>query len=288
MPLVIAGPTGSGKSSLAIKLALAHKGEIICADSRQCYQFMSIGSACPSVEDKKRVVHHGYEMLDPRHEKMSTGFFVEWVKKTSLAIQEKGKRPIIVGGTGLYLRALRYGVIYIPHRNEEIIKKLEEECERLGLASMYKKLSLIDSESALNIMPNDKLRILRALEIYSLTQEKPSKLRQSFKNKKPIFKAHWLLLKPQRDTLKENLKKRVEAMFAQGLIEEAIHLKTILPLGHWALETMGFKEAILYSENKITLEEAMEQTLIKHRQYAKRQFTWFNKEDFYKVINICS
>ena len=181
MPIVIAGATGSGKSSLALHLALKHNGEIICADSRQCYKYMSIGSAAPSVDEQKLVPHHGYGILDPLNEKMDAGLFVKLTNSYIHDIQKRGKRPIIVGGTGLYLRSLRYGIIDLPNNNHLIRKMLEEECLTLGLDKMYEKLKQIDEDSALNIKTNDKMRILRALEIFLLTNKKPSLLRTNFK-----------------------------------------------------------------------------------------------------------
>ena len=285
IPLIIAGPTGSGKSSLAIKLALKHKGEIICADSRQCYKHMDIGSAAPSIQEKNLIPHHGYGIIDPAKEKMDAGLFVKLTTDFIADIQKRGKRPIIVGGTGLYLRALRYGIINLPTNQKKLREDLEKECLNIGLDKMYERLKSIDEHSASFIKSNDKMRILRALEIFLLTNKKPSELRTNFLQE-PNIKAHWLLVKINKEKLLNNLFLRSKIMFEQGLLEEALHLKKILAANHWALETMGFKQALQYLNNEISLNDAIELTFIAHRQYAKRQLTWFKKESFYKEIPI--
>ncbi len=284
-PLIIAGATGSGKSKLALKLALKFNGEIVCADSRQCYKYMAIGSAAPSLQELALVPHHGYGILDPCIQKMDVGFFINFTNQIIKDIQARKKRAIIVGGTGLYLRALRYGIIDLPQKDETLRLKLDMECENFGLKAMYEKLYLIDAESAKNIMPTDKFRILRALEIFLLTQKKPSNLRTNFSETQVKLKAHWFLLKTDKINLYQNLEKRIITMFDSGFLEEAVSLRKRLPTNHWALNTMGFREALLYADKKISFEQALNLILISHRQYAKRQATWFKKENFYLNFN---
>ncbi len=281
-PIIIAGATGSGKSALAIKLAKKHRGEIICADSRQFYRFMRIGTASPSDDDLKSIPHHGFNTFDPRSKKIDAGFFVDFAKKTIAEIQERQQRPILVGGTGLYLRALRYGLDDVPMSKPELVKELEEECDKKGLLALYEELKNIDPESALFIKANDRYRIVRALEIYRQTKQIPSKIRQSFRKSIPKIRAHWILKNTPREALLHKLKTRVDAMFDEGLLEETKALRALVPAEHWSLHVMGYHEALLVLDNKLTLEEAKERVFIRHRQYAKQQNKWFKNESFYR------
>ncbi|MCA9507150.1 MAG: tRNA (adenosine(37)-N6)-dimethylallyltransferase MiaA [Myxococcales bacterium] len=281
-PIIIAGPTGSGKSALALKWAKKYGGEIICADSRQFYQHMHIGTASPSKKECEEVPHHGFNCVDPSTTKVDAGYFVAFAKKTINEIQERGMRPIIVGGTGLYLRALRYGTGDVPKSNPQIVQELEEECDRIGLDKLYQELIRIDKNSAEFIRAQDRYRIIRALEIYRQTGKAPSKIRQSFYEKKTQLKARWIMKFCVRDKLLEKLKSRVERMFDEGLLNEAKALRNIVGVEHWALNVMGYHEALLVIDNKISLEEAQERVFIRHRQYSKQQTTWFKKEQFYR------
>jgi tRNA dimethylallyltransferase len=284
IPVVIAGPTASGKSKLAMNLAIKHKGEIICADSRQFYKGMNIGTACPSDEDQKMVPHHGYKIIDPAKQKIDAGFFVKFATEKVIEIQNRNKRPILVGGGGLYFRALCYGIEDVPPKDIGLSKILNNRCDKEGVMALYEELKSIDPDTALFIKPNDRYRIIRALEIYSQCNIKPSLLRKSFSLKHPKFHAHWIYKKPDKKTLDSVLKTRVISMFDHGLVNEALDLKKCLESNHWALEVMGYKEALLYADNKISLNEAINLTYIRHRQYMKRQYTWFNKENFYRFI----
>ncbi len=283
-PLVIAGPTASGKSRLAIDLALRHRGEIICADSRQFYAGMAIGTACPNDDDMRRVPHHGYGSVDPSTDKMDAGAFVEFARRTIADVQSRGMRPVLVGGTGLYLRALYYGLGDVPKASPEITLALEARVKRQGLSHLYDELSDVDPESAATIKSNDHYRIIRALEIYAVTGEKPSALRRSFKEGSVTQQAHWLYKKPERTKLVETIAERVVAMFEQGLIDEAVVLRQRLSKDHWALNVMGYQEALMVYDGQISLVDGQKKTATRHRQYAKRQFTWFNKENFYQLV----
>ena len=280
-PIIIAGATASGKSGLALKLALKHGGEIICADSRQFYKFMRIGTASPSDEEMRMVPHHGYNFVDPQNQKIDAGFFIDFVKKHIILLQKRKVRPIIVGGTGLYLRALRFGLSDVPRSDPEIISLLEQECLEHGLGRLYERLLDFDPESTVLIKASDKYRIMRALAILQQTKEKPSSLRQSFAQKIPQIKAHWLLNIVDKANLEARIRARVKVMFASGLLEEACALRSILSPAHWALDVMGYKEALLYADKIMSYENMIEQVVIRHRQYAKRQLSWFKKEEFY-------
>lgn len=281
-PIIIAGATGSGKSALGMELAKKHKGEIICADSRQFYHFMHIGTASPSEKDKEAIPHHGFNVIDPCAQKIDAGSFVDFAKKTIAEVQQRGHRPILVGGTGLYLRALRYGLDDVPISQPALVKEIEQECDERGLAALYEELKKIDPESAAFIMANDRYRIVRALEIYRQTNKVPSLIRQSFAEKVPKLSAHWILKTVAREELLPKLKTRVDAMFAEGLIEEAKALREQVPKDHWALTVMGYHEALAVADATMSIDEAKERVFIRHRQYAKQQQKWFKNEVFYR------
>lgn len=284
MPVVIAGPTAGGKSSLALSWAQKFDGEIICADSRQFYSHMAIGTACPTKEEMELVPHHGFGLIDPKSQKIDAGFFVSFALEKIAEVQDRNKRPILVGGTGLYLRSLYYGLGDIPPSDKNLSAKLEARADQEGIGKLYQELLLIDPRSAQIISPNDRYRILRALQIFYLTKKPASALRASFKAKSSQILAHWVYKKPSRPKLLENIEKRVRLMFEQGLLDEAQKLADYLPKDHWALKVMGYEEALGYLNQELSLEQSIERTIIRHRQYAKRQYTWFNKESFYRFI----
>lgn len=282
MPMIIAGPTASGKSTLALKLARAHDGEIICADSRQFYADMAIGTACPTKEEQSLVPHHGYGIVDAKTTKIDAGFFINFATKKIKEIQERKRRPILVGGTGLYLRALYYGLLDVPPSRKDITAMLEERCNNEGLSHLYDELKKIDPESLHIIKETDRYRIMRALEIYYVTGQKPSGLRKSFNQKEPQIIAHWIYKRPEKESLIKQIENRVKSMFNDGLVDEASYLRSQLSENHWSLSVMGYYEALMYLNKKISLDCAIERTFIRHRQYAKRQYTWFDKEPFYR------
>lgn len=274
IPIVIAGPTGSGKSALALEIAEKINGEIICADSRQIYQRMPIGTACPSPADYARVRHHGFERLDPK-KTYSAGDFIRDTDNFVQDIFSRHKTPLIVGGTGLYLRAWRFGLDNILPSDIQIRQKLDQESPEI----LYQKLQATDPHSLIH--PSDSVRIKRALEIYELTGKSASSLRQIDWNRAPRVNAQWLLINPSKDELDTRLKKRVAWIFQQGLLQEALALREYLGT-HERLQTPGYLEALKLADGEISEEEALELTFRRHRQYAKRQTTWFQKENWWQ------
>jgi len=283
MPLVIAGPTASGKSSLAFRLARIYGGEIICADSRQFYRGMDIGTACPSLDEQIVVPHHGYGQLDPKVQRMDAGSFVAFANQKIQEIVARGKRPILVGGTGLYLRALYFGMGNVPKSDKNISQEIVKNSEQLGL-NLYDELQKIDPLSAKRIRPEDRYRIVRALEIFSLTKMPPSQLRQSFTDGRAKLRAHFIYKRPPKILLQKYIEERVHDMFAKGLLDEAKTLRENLPAGHWAFSVTGYQEAFGILDHELTVGQAIDKIAQRHRQYAKRQYTWFNKERFYRFI----
>lgn len=224
--------------------------------------------------------HHGFNIVDPRERKIDAGFFVRFANEAITSCQQRGKRPIVVGGTGLYLRSLRYGLNDVPASDKSLLARLEEECETRGLPALYEELALIDPASVQLIRPQDRYRIVRALEIYHKTGIPPSTLRKSFSEREALLEAHWLLKLGKRDSFEQTLKHRVQTMIDAGLVEEACQLRALLPDGHWALKVMGYEEALAFSDGRLDKAALVEKIFIRHRQYAKRQRNWFRSEGY--------
>lgn len=274
-PIVIGGPTGSGKSAYALSLAQQVGGEIICADSRQIYSKMRIGTASPTDEELSLVPHHNFNVIHPS-ESYDAARFIQDTDKAVSEILSRNKVPIIVGGTGLYLRCWRYGLSDVPQSDE----RLKQELKAKGREELYAELQSVDPESALSISSKDEFRIIRALEIFKMTGQKASVLRRShFKNPRQV--ATWYLILSERAVLSERLLGRTKQMFKEGLVEEALALRSELGQGHAMLETMGYKESLAFADGNLTLESAVERTYFRTRQYAKRQITWFTKEEWW-------
>lgn len=275
--IVIAGPTASGKSALAVEVAERLGGEIICADSRQVMADMPVATAAPTSEELSRVPHHNFGVAKTG-EQYDAGRFVRDADHWVSDISARKKIPILVGGTGLYLRAWRYGMADVPAQSEPVRKALEAELARVGLPALYEELRLVDPGALEKIKSNDAMRVLRALEIFRLTGTPASKLRASHGQGEPRVHATWILLKPERAWLNQRLAQRTSAMFDQGLVEEAARFPGSTLMGH--------EEAHLFANGTLLRADAVERTLIRHRQYAKRQGTWFNKEPWWASVDL--
>lgn len=284
--LVIAGPTASGKSALALAIAQQHSGEIICADSRQVYSGMRIGTAGPSEEEMHAIPHHGFHTLDPLAA-LDAGKFLTQTDRFVADVRSRGNLPILVGGTGLYLRSYRYGLMDVPPKNEVLRSQLIEEARSIGLQTLHERLRALDPLSADAISANDEVRIVRALEIAALTGERPSDLRKSHtQDQPPRVDAQWILLWPQREWLMERIAQRAAGMFDEGLVEEALQLRDHIGSDHPLMHTMGYAEALLLADGTYTYAQALETVTIRQRQYAKRQMTWFQKEPWWTRVEL--
>ncbi|PMP97245.1 MAG: tRNA (adenosine(37)-N6)-dimethylallyltransferase MiaA [Thermodesulfobacterium geofontis] len=275
--IAIVGPTGVGKSEVAIFLGERLKGEIINFDSLQFYKELNIGTAKPEEEERKRVPHHLYDLLE-LDEEFNAAKFVELADNLIKEIWERGKIPILVGGTGLYLRALEYGLfpIKIP---KELREKIRKSAER-DLTGLYEELKKLDPEYAQKISPRDKVRITRALEVI-YTSGKPF---SEFHKKNPFSgKKRYDIIKIglnlPRNELYQKINFRVLKMIEKGWIEE---VKKLLEKGYSPdlkpFKAIGYKYIIEYLQGKIPLKRAIELIQRDTRRYAKRQLTWFKKE----------
>jgi tRNA dimethylallyltransferase len=283
--VIIAGQTGTGKSDLAIDLSLKFAGEIINCDSQQVYRFMDIGTSKVSKDKRKIVPHHLLDILNPDDEYNASLFALD-AGKAIEDISARGKNPFIVGGTGLYIKCLLGGVFKIPGDTGEIRSKLEKRLLEEGSTPLWEELNSIDPESAKKISKNDKQRILRALEVYLATGEKISSLQKSHGFREEKYSYIKIGLKVDRTVLLERLKKRVESMFNEGLLSE---VETLLNKGYKSdfkpLLSIGYKEAVMVLAKKIDLAAAKELVFKRTKDYAKRQMTWFKKDNDFKWFN---
>lgn len=274
---VIVGPTASGKTALAVECALALDGEVISADSMQIYKGMSIATAKPTEQEMKGVPHHLIDFLEVT-EKYSVA---DYVKDANDAVDEiigRGKTPLLVGGTGLYIDSLVQNIQFSEEDTDGGIRaRLEAEIEQEGADALLKRLSEIDPETASRLHENNKKRIIRALEVYELTGKTFSELQALSKSKPSRFDAHYIGINfRDRQKLYDRIDRRVDLMLTDGLLEEA---KAYYSLSEktTASQAIGYKELKPYFDGEITLEGAVENLKLATRHYAKRQLTWFNR-----------
>jgi len=283
--IVIAGPTCSGKTALAIELASKLKTEIISADSRQVYKYLNIGTAKPTATQTKKVKHHLIDYLNPDENYNASKFSVEATKVIS-QLQMEGKIPILVGGSGLYIKAIVDGIIDEVEVDEDYRNELYELRKKYGNEFLYNELKKVDPESADKMLPQNWKRIIRALEVFHLTGKTIGYFHSTQKKRENYhFKQYGLQW--ERSKLYKNIDDRVDNMIANGLVDE---VKSILAMGYDkkinALNTVGYKEIISYLENEISLDKAVELIKRNTRHFAKRQLTWFKKDQRIKWFNI--
>lgn len=275
--IVICGPTASGKTALSIELAKQINGEIVSADSMQIYKDMDIGSAKPTKEEMGDIKHYMIDFVSP-DERYSVADYKKEASKAIEEILKKGKIPIVVGGTGLYIDSLIYGIEYQDIEfDEEYRKKLEKIADQEGLENLYNRAKEIDEQAIKNISKNDKKRIIRILEIYKATgKTKTEQEIESRKNEVP-YDYRVFALNMDREILYNRINKRVDIMVEQGLIEEVKKICEKYNKYPTAMQGLGYKEIKEYIEGTLTKEEAIEKIKLETRRYAKRQLTWFRK-----------
>lgn len=275
--IVISGPTASGKTALSIELAKKIDGEIISADSMQIYKDMNIGTAKPDEKEKQGIKHYLMDYISPE-QRYSVAQFKKDATDAIEEILQKGKMPIIVGGTGLYIDSLIYGIEYQEIEiDEEYRKELEKIVEERGLEVLYKRASEIDSEAIKKISVNDKKRIMRILEIYHKTGKTKTEQDEESRKKGVEYEYKVFTINMDREKLYERINKRVDIMIERGLIEEVKKLEKKYNKFPTAMQGLGYKEVVDYVEGKYTKEEMIEKIKMETRRYAKRQLTWFRK-----------
>lgn len=275
--LVILGPTCSGKSSLALKVAQHVRGEIVNCDSLQLYRGMDIGTAKTPVEERAGVPHHLFDVLEP-WQVFSAGAYARAARAVLQEIRARGALPVVAGGTGFYLKALLEGLAEAPPRDEALRARLLAR-ERRRPGSLHRILRRLDPRTAASIHPNDIQKTVRALEICLASRRPASALFAAGKQPLEGYRSLKLGLRPPREALVERIHQRTRRMFEQGLIEEVRSLLARgVPANAKAFESIGYKEALAALEGRLQPEEAVEMAAIATRQYAKRQMTWFRRE----------
>ncbi|SUY39790.1 tRNA (adenosine(37)-N6)-dimethylallyltransferase MiaA [Clostridium perfringens] len=277
--LIIAGPTAVGKSDLSVDLAKKLNGEIISVDSMQIYKYMDIGSAKISKEEMGGIPHYLIDFVDPSKE-FSVAEFKELATEKIKDIQSRGKLPILVGGTGLYINSIICNMNFAESdKDEEYREELEKIANEHGNEYLHEMLKDIDLESYNSIHFNNRKRVIRALETYKLTGKPFS----SFKAKNSIYETpyniYYYVLNMDRAKLYERINKRVDIMFEKGLLEEVKNIKAMgLTDDMQSMKGIGYKEVLYYLDGKISLEQCIEMIKQGSRNYAKRQLTWFRKD----------
>lgn len=275
--IVICGPTASGKTALSIELAKRIGGEIVSADSMQIYQDMDIGSAKVTLEEMQGIKHYLIDCVSPE-ERYSVANYKQDAKSAIEEILKKGKTPVVVGGTGLYIDSLIYEIEYKDIQiNEDYRKELEKINEEQGLEVLYQKAIQIDPQAMEKISPNDYKRITRVLEIYEATGKTKTEQEAESRLQEIPYDYKVFAIDYDREKLYERINKRVDMMIEKGLIEEVKNLLAKYKEFPTAMQGLGYKEVKQYLDGELSKEEMIEKIKQESRRYAKRQFTWFRK-----------
>jgi tRNA dimethylallyltransferase len=277
-PAVVAvlGPTASGKSALGLALAARLDGEILCCDSMQVYRGMDVGTAKATAAEQRACPHHLLDLVspgDPFHA-------AAWAERARAAIGEataRGRLPIIVGGTGLYFRALTRGLFEAPPSDPEIRARHQAEAAATGVDTLYQRLTAIDPAAAATILPGDLLRISRALEVHEQTGVTITELRRRGASVPPL-RLYTVILDPPTPALRPRIEARVGAMMEAGFLDEVRALRAAGFGGTRALQALGYRQLGAHLDGRATLEEAVAETRQATFAYARRQRTWFRKE----------
>lgn len=277
--IILTGPTAVGKTKLSIALAHAVNGEIISADSMQVYKEMNIGSAKIMPEEMDGVRHYLIDELDP-FEEFHVVRFQEMAKAAIQEIRSKGKIPILVGGTGFYIQAVVKDIDFTENEASPYRTELEQLAEEKGAQWLHEQLSMVDPESAEIIHAHNVKRVIRALEFYHLTGKKISEHNEEQKERLSPYETAYFVLNDERQHLYKRIEQRIDQMLEDGLVEEVRNLKVKgCHQGMVSMKGLGYKEILDYLDGTCTLEEAVEILKRDTRHFAKRQLTWFKREE---------
>ena len=278
--IILAGPTAVGKTSLSIRLAKETGGEIISADSMQVYRHMDIGSAKITKEEMEGVPHYLVDVLEPEEE-FNVVRFQQMAKEAAERIWEKGKIPLVVGGTGFYIQALLYDIDFTENDGDESYRRqLEQKAsDEEGASELYEMLKRVDPKAAQEIHPRNIKRIIRALEFYHQTGKKISEHNETQRQKMSPYNYAYFVLTDERGRLYERIDRRVDLMMEQGLLDEVRYLKKRgVRKDSTAMQGLGYKELYAYLDGEYPLDEAVRIIKRDTRHFAKRQLTWFKRE----------
>ncbi|MFT3708317.1 MAG: tRNA (adenosine(37)-N6)-dimethylallyltransferase MiaA [Archangium sp.] len=285
--IVIAGPTASGKTAAAIELARKLDAEIISADSQQVYRHFDIGTAKPSPEELAAVPHHLLSCVDPLEPEFSAMRWSRLADEAIVQLQKRGKRVIVAGGTGLYLRALLHGLVEAPSRDEALRDELEAFADAEGNEALHARLAAVDPVTAAKHPAADRLRVIRALEIHTLTGKPASQHHEehAFVPDRHPYEL-FVITPPDREALYAVINKRTQAMFDAGLVEET---RALVAKGYREaapMKAVGYVQALSVIDGSMSVAEAIADTAQATRHYAKRQLTWFRKEKGARAVTL--
>ena len=275
--LVVLGPTGSGKTSLSLALAERFHGEIVNCDSVAMYREFDIGTAKPSANESARAPHHLLDCIAPTGN-ITAGEYSRQARHVLGEIKARGQLPIVVGGTGLYLRALLEGLFPGPQRSEELRERLRERAASRGSGYLHRILRHLDPTAAEKIHANDMPKLIRAVEVCLASRQKMTELWQQGSDPLRGFRILRLGLDPDRQVLYERINRRAHQMFEVGLVEETQRLFEKYGDAAGPLSSLGYKQAVQFLRGECTREQAVQAAQQAHRNYAKRQLTWFRRE----------
>jgi tRNA dimethylallyltransferase len=275
--VVILGPTGSGKTALSLSVAQKFGGEIVNCDSVAMYREFDIGTAKPSAEERARAPHHLFDFAEPTAY-VTAGEYARRGRQVLGEIGGRGRLPIVVGGTGLYLRALLEGLFPGPQRSEELRERLRESAAGHGPDYLHRMLRRLDRAAAEKIHANDLPKLIRAIEVCLASRQRMSELWRQGSDRLQGFRILRLGLDPERTALYERINRRARQMFETGLIEETKNLLEKYGAAARPLASLGYKQAVQLLRGEISREQAIQAAQQAHRNYAKRQMTWFRRE----------
>jgi tRNA dimethylallyltransferase len=275
--VVVLGPTASGKTALSLKLAEQFHGEIVNCDSVAVYREFNIGTAKPSVAERSVASHHLIDCVDPTTS-YTAGEYSRDARAILREVQKRGHVPVVAGGTGLYLRALLEGLFPGPQRSEELRERLRERASEKGGAYLHRVLSKVDAAAAARIHANDTPKLIRAIEVCLTSQQKMTELWKQKPEPLQGFRILRIGLNPDRDALYARINNRAKRMFADGLIEETRMLFEKYGVSARPLTSLGYKQAMQVVLKEIDAAQALAAAQQAHRNFAKRQMTWFRRE----------
>ena len=276
--LLIVGPTAVGKTELSLQLAELLNGEIVSADSRQVYRYMDIGTAKPTAEERRRAPHHFIDVRTP-DQYYSAGEYGREARRCISEIQARGRMPIVVGGSGFYIRALVDGLFAPKISDPHVKEKWRQAIRQNGVKAVFRQLQKIDPQTAAKLHPNDRQRVVRALEVWELSGKPISSFRKG-EEVPADFDPVFVGLNRERPKLYERIERRVDAMLDAGLVQE---VRRLLEMGYGlqynALRTVGYQEVFQYLNGELSSEAMADKVKMNTRRYAKRQLTWFRRDE---------